>query len=282
MKLLSAAAVRRCLIADPGKAIFSADFDQIELRVAAGLAGEQVMIDAAKRGESLHKAAALQLWGPDYTPDQYRYTKNVNFGWLYGGGAYTLSRQAGIPLELAQTIIRQYEAQFTALRTYKRREQEKILRDALTTREYNVLKSLRSRMFEARVDTPEGKLLRAGFKLQISRLCWGKMGSVVTPYGRRLLVEADKAYRVVNYLVQSTSADIMKEALLDVMADPELEPTVLLPVHDELLGQAKISKAECIASRYGEIMTREFRGVPITASGKVYGKSWGHGYLRNE
>lgn len=282
MKLLSAAAVRRCLIADPGMHMFSADFDQIELRVAAAYAGEQVMIDAAKRGESLHKAAALQLWGPDYTPDQYRYTKNVNFGWLYGGGAYTLSRQAGIPLELAQTIIRQYEETFTALTKYKRRGQEEILRNALSGREYAVLKSLRSRMFNARSDTAEGKLLRAGFKLQISRLCYGKIGYVTTDYGRRLPIEADKAYRFMNYKVQSTSRDIMAEALLDVMADPELEPTVLLPVHDELLGQAPINKAEYIARRYGEVMSREFRGVPITASGKVYGRSWGHGYIRKE
>src|SRR3982751_4053941 len=102
MKLLSAAAVRRCLIADDGMSMFSADFDQIEMRVAAAFAGETVMIEAAKRGESLHKTAALQLWGPGYTPDQYRYTKNVNFGWLFGGGAYTLSRQAGIPIDLAR------------------------------------------------------------------------------------------------------------------------------------------------------------------------------------
>lgn len=282
MKLLSAAAVRRCLIADPGMVMFSADFDQIEMRIAAALAGETVMIQAAKRGESLHKTAALQLWGPDYTPDQYRYTKNVNFGWLYGGGAYTLSRQAGIPLDVAAGIIKQYQEQFKALTAYKRREQEKILRNALSQREYTLLKSLKSRMFDVRDDTAEGKILRYQLRLQISRLCYGKLGWVTTPSGRRLCVDAEKAYTVVNYIVQSTAGDLLKEALLDVMADPELEPTVLLPVHDELLGQAPIDKAEYIAGRYGEVMSRSFMGVPITASGKVYGKSWGHGYLRRD
>jgi DNA polymerase-1 len=63
MKLLSSDTIRRCLIADKGMSIFSADFDQIELRVIAALAGEKVMIDAAKRGESLHKTAAVRLWG---------------------------------------------------------------------------------------------------------------------------------------------------------------------------------------------------------------------------
>jgi len=280
VKLLSAAAVRRCLVADDGMVMFSADFDQIELRLAAALAGETVMIEAAKRGESLHKAAALQLWGPDYTPDQYRYTKNVNFGWLYGGGAFTLSRQAGIPFEVAKSIIRQYEEQFTALTAYKRREQDKILRNALNYNEYQTLKALRSRMFEARSDSVAGVALRNTYKRQIERLCYRKLGTVTTPFGRRLLVDADKAYRVVNYIVQSSARDVMAQALLDVMADPELEPTVLLPVHDELLGQAPIDKAEYIAARYGEVMSRDFMGVPLTASGKVYGRSWGHGYIR--
>jgi DNA polymerase-1 len=282
MKLLSAAAVRRCLIADPGYVMFSADFDQIEMRVAAAFAGETVLIEAAKRGESLHKAAAIRLWGPDYTPDQYRYTKNVNFGWLYGGGAYTLSRQAGITLEVATAIIKQYQEQFKALTAYKRRETEMVLRSALSVNEYKALKILRSRMFEVRDDTAEGKQLRYALKLQISRLCYGKIGWVRTHYGRHLPVDAEKAYAVVNYKVQCTAGDLLKEAFLDVMNDPELEPTVLLPVHDELLGQAPIDKAEYIAGRYGEVMSREFLGVPITASGKVYGKSWGHGYLRKD
>jgi DNA polymerase I-like protein with 3'-5' exonuclease and polymerase domains len=181
VKLLSAAAVRRCLVADDGMAMFSADFDQVELRVAAALAGETVMIQAAKRGESLHKVAAIQLWGVGYTPDQYRYTKNVNFGWLYGGGAFTLSRQAGIPLNTATNIIKQYQEQFKMLTAYKRREREKILRGALTPHAYTQLKSLRSRMFEIRDDTREGKALRYQFKMQIDRLCYGKLGWVTTP-----------------------------------------------------------------------------------------------------
>lgn len=278
MRLLSADTIRRCLVADPGYAILSSDFDQIELRVLAALAGEQVLIDAAKRGESLHKTAALRLWGEGYSPDQYRYTKNVNFGWAFGGGAPTLSEQTGLPIADCAAIIRDYETQFPALRAYKKREQNKILEQALTQEELKVYRQLLSRMWNLRNDTKEGKLARYRISLEINRLMYGKVGYAVNPFGRRLIVEAEKAYRVVNYQVQSTAADLFKRAMLDVMADPELEPTVLLPVHDELLGQAPIAKAERIAQRYGEVMSREFRGVPITASGKVYGKSWGHGY----
>jgi DNA polymerase-1 len=282
MKLLSPDAIRRCLIADPGYAILSADFDQIELRVLAGLAGEQVMIDAAKKGESLHKTAALRLWGPNYTPDQYRYTKNVNFGWAFGGGAATLSEQTGLPLADCASIIRDYENQFPALRDYKRKEQNKILTAALSSGELKAYYELRRRLQYLRQDTTEGRRGRYAIQVQINRLMYGKHAYTVTPFGRRLLVEAEKAYKVINYQVQSSAADLMKHALLDVLDDPELEPTVLLPIHDELLGQAPIDKAERIAERYGEVMTREFKGVPITATGKVYGKSWGHGYRKEE
>jgi len=166
------------------------------------------------------------------------------------------------------------------LRAYKKREQNKILEQALTREELKVYRQLLSRMWNLRNDTKEGKTARYQISLEIKRLMYGKFGYAINPFGRRLIVEADKAYRVVNYQVQSTAADLFKQAMLDVMRDHELAPTVLLPVHDELLGQAPIRKAERVAQRYGEVMSREFRGVPITASGKVYGKSWGHGYAK--
>lgn len=282
MKLLSADTVRRCFIADPGMSIFSADFDQIELRVLAALAGEEVLIAAAKKGESLHKTAALRLWGDGYTADQYRYTKNVNFGWAFGGGAPTLSNQTGLSITDCAAIIKDYENQFPALRAYKQKMQNEILNKALRPEELKLYRSLRSRMHYLREDTLDGRRGRAMLNTQIKRLMYGKQAYTVTSFGRRLIVEADKAYRVVNYQVQSTARDIMAEAMLRVMAQPDLEPTVLLVIHDELLGQTAIHKAEQIAARYGDVMSTEFKGVPITASGKVYGKSWGHGYRENK
>lgn len=278
MKLLSSDTVRRCFAALPGHAIISADFDQIELRVAAGLAGETTLIEAAKQGQSLHKIAAVRLFGENYTGDQYRYTKNVNFGWLYGGGAKTLSDQAGIPFAEAKKIIDEYSKAFPALTAYKRREQEAVLRSALSSKDYRTYKALQARLWEHRQSTIEGRTARMVLHLEMERLLYRKVGYAVTPFGRRLAVDAYKAYAVVNYKVQSASRDIMAEALLRVMDDDELEPTVLLPIHDEILGMAPLRKAEYIAERYGEVMTTEFMGVPITASGKVYGKSWGHGY----
>lgn len=258
--------------------ILSADFDQIELRVIAALAGEQVMIDAAHRGESLHKATAAQMFGETYSPDEYRYSKNLNFGWAFGGGAQTLSEQTGLPLAKCAELIRSFEEAFPALRAFKRRVIQQVLDQALTPLEQRQYRALRSEMYNLRPDTRDGKAARKIIQQRIDRLMKDKVGYITNAFGRRLIVNADKAYSAVNYYVQSTAAELMKHALLDVMAQPDLEPTVLLVVHDELIGQAKTHKAEQIAARYGDVMTREFMGVPITASGKVYGRSWGDGY----
>lgn len=278
MELLSAATIRRCIVADRGKVIFTADFDQIELRVAAALAGEQSLIDAAMRNESLHKIVALKMFTADYTPDQYRFSKNLDFGWLYGGGPKTLAEQTGLEIAETAALIRDFEDQFPALTRYKRRMQEQCLRGGLTPQQYSAYRRLKSQMYNFKWNTKEGKAARAAIQIEIDRLTYGKVYYARTPFGRDLPVDLSKPYAIVNYMVQSVAADLMKQALLDVMRDPELEPTVLLPIHDELLGQAWRHKAEYYAKRYGEVMSREFEGVPISASGKVYGRSWGHGY----
>lgn len=278
MELLSAATIRRCIVADRGKAIFTADFDQIELRVAAALAGETSLIEAAKRDESLHKIVALKVFGEGYTPDQYRFSKNLDFGWLFGGGPKTLAEQTGLEIPVTAALIRDFEAQFPALSAYKRRMQQQCLRGGLTPGAYKAYQRLKAQMYQFKWNTKEGKAARAAIQIEIDRLTYGKVYYVRTPFGRDLPVDLSKPYTIVNYLVQSCAADLMKHALLDVMRDPELEPTVMLPIHDELLGQAWRHKAAYFARRYGEVMSREFEGVPISASGKVYGRSWGDGY----
>lgn len=282
MKLLSADTIRRCLIADDGQVILSADFDQIEWRVIGALSGEPAIIDAAKRGESVHKLAAGKMFGPNYTPDQYRFCKNLNFGWAFGGGAVTLSEQTGVPIGECIKFIKQYEQEFAMLASWKRKEQNAVLKAALTPGELQAYYSLRSRMYNYRTDTPQGRAQRKAIEIEIKRLLWRKTATVVLPHGRRLIVDAEKSYAVVNYKVQGTAAHLFKQALIDVWEDDELRPTVLLPIHDELLGQAPVRKAKRIAQRYGEVMSREFMGVPITAAGKVYGRSWGDGYRKEE
>lgn len=278
MRLLRPDTVRRCFRADKGYHVLSADYDQIELRIAATLAGEQSLIDAAKRGESLHKSGAIKMFGENHTADQYRYMKNLNFGWLFGGGAATLARQTGLLISQTKPLITEYENTFKALSAFKRANQQAVLRTALDGLSYRQYQIMRKRLYDYRYGTPQYQ----GQREAINRFLANKMGYVVTPSGRRLWVEAHKAYKATNYIVQETARHLFCIGFLRVMNDSELEPTVLLPIHDELLGQARISKAEHIAQRYGEVMSQTFQGTPITASGKVYGPTWGHGYVEKE
>jgi len=163
MKLLSAAAIRRCFVADPGYAIFSCDFDQIELRIIAGLAQEQSMIDAAKQGISLHLNAANKLFGLDHTPDQYKLSKNINFTWAFGGSARKMADMYGISMPQAMALVANYESQFQALVAFKRREQDKILRTALTPAEYKTYKVLRAQMFHYRLAISLSAILSCSF-----------------------------------------------------------------------------------------------------------------------
>jgi len=101
---------------------------------------------------------------------------------------------------------------------------------------------------------------------------------IETPSGRLLPLDKDRTYAAVNYMVQSTSRDVLAEAMLRLKDDTEIWPGVLLPVHDEIVGQAPAKDAERIAKRVGEIMTTPFGEVTLEASGEVYGPSWGHGY----
>jgi DNA polymerase I-like protein with 3'-5' exonuclease and polymerase domains len=280
MELLSAAAIRRCIVADPGKLIFGADYDQIELRVIAALANETAMIQAAKDGVSLHLLAANRLFGIDHTPDQYKLAKNINFTYAFAGGPRVMAERYEITYQQGVELIRDYEQQFPALRKFKREQQERVLHSALSTSEYRTYKLLVNQLFNFRSDTPAGRKARATVQREINRLCYGKLGWITTRFGRRLPVDAIKAYTAINYEVQATARDIMGHGLLRVFDDHELGPTLLLPIHDELIGQGPKRKALHLATRYGDVMTTEFEGVPITATGKVYGRSWGDAYKK--
>jgi len=268
------------LIADPGHSIFTADYDQIELRVIGALANEPTLINAAKAGISLHLATANRMFGEDHTPDEYKKSKNIGFTFAFGGSAWTMTERYGIPYGEAKKLVEDYKATLPNLAKFAKTQQELVLRNALNPAEYKQYKRLLSKMFEFRGDTDAGKNARKIVQAEIKRLCRGKVARIHNEFGRPLIVDAEKPYTVVNYKVQSVAADIFKRGFLRLMDDPELEPTVLLLVHDEALGQAPKKRAEYFAQRYGEVMSTEFLGVPITASGKVYGPSWGHGYRK--
>lgn len=225
--------VRRSLVADPGKVIIACDYAQVEMRVLAALAQERKMMAAIAEGTSLHVVTATLMFGPDYTKGQYKLAKNTGFGEVFGGGATTLARQAGVPLDVAKAAKSSYSRAFPGIKRFGRR----LVDRAKSTGDRNV----------------------------------------TTPSGRVLPLDGDRLYAATNYIVQSTARDVLGQALLD-LEEAGLSKYLLLPVHDEVIGQADEGEAKEVSEAIREVMTMDFHGVRLDAEAEVYGKSWGHGY----
>lgn len=101
--------IRRQVIADEGMVIGSADYDQVEFRVLAALANISQMKYAIDNGIDLHDYTAQLVYGEGFTKAQRSMGKGVGFGKVFGGGAKTLSRQTGAPIDQVRDAIRAYE-----------------------------------------------------------------------------------------------------------------------------------------------------------------------------
>jgi len=112
--------IRRQVIADYGYVIGSADYDQVEFRVLAALANISRMKYAIANGIDLHDYTAELLYGPNFTKHQRSIGKGVGFGKVFGGGAKTLARQTGAPIDQVRTAIASYDEAYFELPAFAR------------------------------------------------------------------------------------------------------------------------------------------------------------------
>ena len=113
--------IRSCFIAEEGCRLISADYSQVELRILAHVAGEQVLKQIFERGEDVHAATAaevLKLAPDEIGPGERSRAKAVNFGIVYGLSAHGLSEQLDIPHEEAAEYIERYLGRFPAVRKF--------------------------------------------------------------------------------------------------------------------------------------------------------------------
>lgn len=103
-------------------------------------------------------------------------------------------------------------------------------------------------------------------------------GYIVTPAGRRIPVDPDRAYAALNYMIQSTSRDITAAALLR-LDQAGLTRYLRLPIHDEIVASVPEGEAETLAKEIAATMKTGFAGVEIDTDCEIYGPSWGHGYM---
>jgi DNA polymerase-1 len=235
--------IRRAFIAEPGHVLISADYSQIEFRVLAHMSGDEVLIDAFRKGADFHAQTALKIFGAasGRDPHELRATaKMVNYAVLYGKTPYTLAKDIGVTPQAAQEFIDAYFAGFSRVRAFIDRTLEE-------ARASGVVKT----MFGRRRLVPE--LNSRDFQ-------------------RRSAAERE----AVNLPIQGSAADIMKRSMIDTHAALAAHPDarMILTVHDELLFEVPKTRADEIAAIVRERMQGAARlEVPLTVDIGI-GENW--------
>ncbi|HWH83104.1 MAG TPA: DNA polymerase I, partial [Burkholderiaceae bacterium] len=113
--------VREAFVPPAGHSILSADYSQIELRIMAHMSGDPGLLRAFAEGIDVHRATASEVFGTalaEVSSEQRRYAKTINFGLIYGMGAFGLAQNLGIERAAAATYIERYFERFAGVRRY--------------------------------------------------------------------------------------------------------------------------------------------------------------------
>jgi len=217
--------IREAFIAPPGHAIVSADYSQIELRIMAHLSGDPALVKAFHEGADIHRATAADIFGvpvAEVTPDQRRYIKAVNFGLIYGMGAFGLATQLGIERGAAQQFIERYFQRYPGVADYMQRTRE-------LAREQGYVETV----FGRRLWLPDIKAA-----------------------GGPRRAAAERA--AINAPMQGTAADLIKLAMIEVQDWLDRErfaARLVLQVHDELVLEVPESELGHVTAELAQKMT---------------------------
>ena len=236
--------LRRFFVARPGWVLVDADYSQIELRVLAHMANDPVMIETFASGGDIHASTAARVFGvpPEMvTPAMRSSAKAVNFGIVYGIGAFSLAKDLGISRKEADNYIKEYLNNFSGVRDYMERVSAQAKEDGYV-----------STLFGRRRYLPE--LTSSNFNLRA--------------FGERV---------ARNMPVQGTAADIIKIAMVRVFERLErehLQARLILQVHDELIVECPQEEAEAVKRLLEEEMAGAVSlAVPMVAEAGV-GETW--------
>ena len=216
--------IRRAFVAEPGHVLLSADYSQIELRLAAHVADVPELKQAFRDGLDIHAMTASQVFGvplAEMDANTRRRAKAINFGIIYGISAFGLGAQIGVPQAEAGAYIRAYFERFPAIRAYM----ERIKTDCRRT---------------GYVETIFG------------RKCFIPGIRDVNPARR-----AGAERQAINAPLQGSAADIIKRAIARIpaaLAREKLRARMLLQVHDELLFEAPEAEVEHTAEVVRSVM----------------------------
>ncbi|MHC2000089.1 DNA polymerase I [Methylobacterium sp. CM6241] len=206
--------IRRAFVAPEGRKLISADYSQIELRILAHIADIPQLRQAFEDGVDIHAATASAMFGvplKDMTSDLRRRAKTINFGIIYGISAFGLADRLGIGREEASAFIKQYFERFPGIRAYID-DTKKLCRDLgyVTT------------LFGRVCHYPQIRSNNPNERASVER-------------------------QAINAPIQGSAADIIRRAMVrmeQALRAEELNVTMLLQVHDELVFEAPEDEVE--------------------------------------
>jgi DNA polymerase-1 len=236
--------IRACFVAEAGNLLVSADYSQVELRLLAHIAGEDVLKEIFRKGEDVHTATACRVFAvePDQIdPAMRSKAKMINYGIVYGLSAYGMADRLDIPQAEADDFIQRYLAGFPAVGRF-------IAETIEQGTEHGYVSTLLGR----RRQVPELRARRWELRKQGERFA-------------------------VNMVIQGTAADIMKLAMLrceTALAQSGLDSRLILQIHDELLFEGPADEAEAVRALACEQMASAFELDPPLAVEAGIGADW--------
>jgi DNA polymerase-1 len=216
--------IRRAFVAPKGHLLVRADYSQIELRILAHVSGDAALIEAFERGQDVHRATAAKVFGvaPDLVSDEMRVAaKRINFGLLYGMGAFSLAKDLGVPTSEAKTFIDAYFAQFPSVRGCL----DGVLAQARATKEVTTV--------------------------------FGRVRPIPDIAASNPNVRANAERMALNAPFQGTAADVIKIAMVrldQALREQRFAARLLLQVHDELVLEAPAAEVPLLSGLVKGVM----------------------------
>ena len=236
--------IRAGFIPAPGCLFIAADYSQIELRLMAHLSGDPAFTAAFRQGDDIHRQTAAIIFGvplAEVSSEMRARAKTINFGTIYGQGAFALSKQLGISQDEAKEFIAQYFERFAGVRTFLDRQVE-------IAREQGYVETL-----------------------------LGRRRYITDIRDKNFNVRAFAERTAQNTPLQGSAADLIKVAMRrihDALRQGGFRTRMLLQVHDELVFEAPEAEVEKVRSLVKELMEGAATlNVPLVVDVGV-GKNW--------
>ncbi len=277
--------IRQSFVAEKGKVLVSADYSQIDLRVAAHLSGDPKMMEIFQAGKDIHRSTAAWVNGikPDEVSDRQRSeAKALNFGVLYGMGTYGFMRNSGVSQERAEFFIKEYMKTFSKLKEFIEKTKETARKNGFIETEFgrrryfpNIKASnyaLRSGAERSAINFPI-----QGLAADIMKLAILKVDEFISKNN-----QGDESQERCSLKTQAVGFEEKegvflngKEKQSERVIDKQTSPRLELQIHDELIMEVSEDVAEDFAEKIKEIMEGVYKlRIPLVVETNI-GKNWG-------